>query len=53
MWIDRRGWTHDWTTWCHIFGLLLTAIALLLGAPFWFHAIKRISGIRRGLVGET
>jgi hypothetical protein len=53
IWTDWRGWKHDWSTWYHAVGLLATAIALLLGAPFWFDAIKRVSGIRKGLVGDT
>jgi hypothetical protein len=53
VWTDWRGWKHDWTRWYHSIGLLVTALALLLGAPFWFDAIKRVSGIRKGLVGDT
>ena len=53
VWTDWRGWKHDWTSWYHVIGLLATSIALLLGAPFWFDAIKRVSGIRKGLVGDT
>lgn len=30
----------------HLLGWLLSALALSLGAPFWFDALKKISGIR-------
>jgi len=55
IWMDAGGWADDWTSgfFMHALGVVVTALALLLGAPFWFDAIKRVSGIRRGLVGDT
>lgn len=52
-WSDdwRPRWTRDWGL--HLLGVVATALALLLGAPFWFDLIKRITGIRNGLVGRT
>ena len=36
---------------CH--GIVATALALMLGAPFWFDLIKRATGLRKGLSGDT
>ena len=55
VWIDPSAWSHDWAHGFlgHAAGVLLTALALSLGAPFWFDAIKRLTGVRKGMVGET
>jgi hypothetical protein len=37
----------------HLIGVLITAMALFLGAPFWLDIIKRLTGLRRGLVGQA
>jgi hypothetical protein len=37
----------------HALGVFVTAVALFLGSSFWFDLIKRLTGIRRGLVGQT
>jgi hypothetical protein len=41
----KDGWTDN-APW-HIIGLLLTAGAVSLGAPFWFDTLKRLAGFRR------
>jgi hypothetical protein len=55
VWVDAGGWTDDWSNGFvgHAAGVLLTALALTLGAPFWFDLIKRLTGVRKGLVGDT
>ena len=46
------GWTHTtsphsfWATVGKILGLLVTAFALALGAPFWFDLISKVSRVR-------
>jgi len=32
--------------WSHLFGLLLTAGLLTLGAPFWFNLLKNLTSLR-------
>jgi len=49
--------TWTWTTWksswgwhqlfWHLVGILLTAGAVALGAPFWYDTLKRLTGLRR------
>jgi hypothetical protein len=41
----KSGW-KDNAFW-HVAGLLLTAGAVSLGAPFWFDTMKRLAGFRR------
>jgi hypothetical protein len=56
LWMDPGAWWHDWANWrfwLHALGILATALALMLGAPFWFDIIKRASGLRKGLTGDT
>ena len=55
VWVDAGGWADDWSNGFigHAAGVLLTALALTLGAPFWFDLIKRLTGLRKGLVGDT
>jgi hypothetical protein len=59
VWISPSRWADDWTEtghyhWIvHPLGVALTVVALVLGAPFWFDLLKRLTGIRRGLVGQT
>lgn len=31
----------------HGIGILLGAVALFMGAPFWFDVIKRLTGLRK------
>jgi hypothetical protein len=58
-WIAPKRWADDWTDTSHYhwvvhpLGVALTVVALVLGAPFWFDLLKRLTGIRRGLVGQT
>jgi hypothetical protein len=43
--VDQAG--ADWLWWLHkIIGLLATAIALSLGAPFWFDVLQKLVRIR-------
>lgn len=46
----QQAWRHDWAkSWAwllHTLGLAGTAVALTLGAPFWFQLIKRLTGLR-------
>jgi hypothetical protein len=37
----------------HPLGIALTVLALVPGAPFWFDLLKRLTGIRRGMVGQA
>ena len=37
----------------HLLGVLLTALAIFKGAPFWFDIIKRLVGFRKSVAGET
>jgi hypothetical protein len=37
----------------HLLGVAATVLALFLGAPFWFDLIKRLTGLRKGLVGDA
>ncbi len=55
VWVDAGGWSDEWSNGFvgHAAGVLLTALALTLGAPFWFDLIKRLTGVRKGLVGDT
>ncbi len=45
-----RSWAGDWSrSWgwvLHPLGLIGTAAALTLGAPFWFLLLKRLTGLR-------
>jgi len=58
-WISPSEWWHRWSPsssrawWLHLVGVALTAAALVLGAPFWFDIGKRLTGARRGLVGQA
>jgi hypothetical protein len=58
-WVSPPRWADEWTEtghyhWIvHTLGVALTVVALVLGAPFWFDLLKRLTGIRRGLVGQT
>jgi hypothetical protein len=56
LWMDPGAWWHDWANWrfwLHAVGIVATALALMLGAPFWFDLIKRATGLRKGLSGDT
>ena len=42
-----KQWPRDWGEWANkIIGLLLTALAVSLGAPFWFDLLKKVVNIR-------
>jgi hypothetical protein len=52
VWISPSGWWRQWFTgkenwWLHLAGVTATALALIVGAPFWFDILKRLTGIRR------
>jgi hypothetical protein len=52
VWVSPGGWSRQWFTgegnwWLHLAGVAATAVALVLGAPFWFDILKRLTGIRR------
>ena len=53
----RLGWKPDefcrwvnsldqWAGWNKLFGLLISAFALALGAPFWFNVLKSVASVR-------
>ncbi len=53
----RLGWKpgefRQWATspakvesWNKLFGLLISAFALALGAPFWFNVLKSVASVR-------
>jgi Collagen triple helix repeat (20 copies) len=43
-------WPGDWTDWLwKIFGLLITACAVSLGAPFWFDMLSKVINLRTAL----
>ncbi|GAA4043541.1 hypothetical protein [Nonomuraea soli] len=41
------AWWDRLTTWTHWPGFLLTYVALLFGAPFWWDILRRITGFKR------
>jgi hypothetical protein len=43
---ERDGWDWLWWTLSKLIGLLVTAIALSLGAPFWFDVLQKLVRIR-------
>ena len=56
LWVDAGAWWADWANsrfWVHAVGITFTALALMLGAPFWFDIIKRLTGLRKGPAGDT
>jgi hypothetical protein len=60
VWSDARAWADSWAfdqdfrPWLlHFLGVLMTWVALFIGAPFWFDIIKRLTGIRKNIVGQT
>jgi hypothetical protein len=50
---DQR-WAWNGTNWAdrlgpgHWLGLLVTIVAILFGAPFWWDVLRRLSGVKRG-----
>lgn len=44
LWNKLEAWLGD--VWQNLFGLLLTALALSLGAPFWFDLLKKLVNLR-------
>ena len=55
LWVDAEAWRAAWTSapLSHALGSILAVLALMVGAPFWFDVIKRLTGIRKGLIGDT
>jgi hypothetical protein len=56
--VNAGNWADTWSTWGwlwwrHLIGLVGTGAALFLGAPFWFDVVRRITGIRKGVAGDT
>jgi hypothetical protein len=50
-----NDWVASWTTGnsvVKIFGLLMSAILLSLGAPFWYNALKTLIGLRSIVAGK-
>jgi hypothetical protein len=46
-WSGENGWpARGWPTFYKIIGLLLTGIAISLGAPFWFDLLNKVISIR-------
>lgn len=48
-WQPRRDGAHGIAAWQYIekaIGILLTALAMMLGAPFWFDMLKRLFEVR-------
>ncbi|WP_176082486.1 hypothetical protein [Martelella sp. HB161492] len=43
--LAMEGWKSPLTWLRKIFGLLITAVAISLGAPFWFDLLRRIVGV--------
>jgi hypothetical protein len=39
--------------WPNIFGVLITAILLMLGAPFWFNILRNLVSLRDALAGKS
>ncbi|HEY8206758.1 MAG TPA: hypothetical protein VIG99_04705 [Myxococcaceae bacterium] len=49
-WSSKRPWPSDGTDQVmKIIGLLLTALATSLGAPFWFDLLKKVMMVRAGV----
>ena len=54
VWLSPHSWARSWydgrENWfLHLAGVALTAVALIVGAPFWFDLLKRLTGVRRVL----
>ena len=50
-----NDWAASWTTGnslVKLFGLLMSAILLSLGAPFWYNALKTLIGLRSIVAGK-
>jgi hypothetical protein len=54
------GWKKDATSWTDplellqkILGLLITSLAITLGAPFWFDTLNRIINVRGAIKPQT
>ena len=45
-WPRGEGWPHAWDWLSKVMGLLLTAGAASLGAPFWFDMLNKIVSVR-------
>ncbi|WP_239089704.1 hypothetical protein [Sphaerimonospora thailandensis] len=60
---DSPSWAWNWDAWWqrlstpgHWPGFLITAVALLFGAPFWWDMLRRVAGLRSragGTAGPT
>jgi hypothetical protein len=60
IWSDRSRFAESWSfdqpfrSWfLHVLGVVSTWMALFVGAPFWFDVVKRLTGIRKNIVGQT
>ena len=57
--VNASAWAGEWFKHSlvrnieHLLGVLLTALAIFKGAPFWFDIIKRLVGFRKSVTGET
>lgn len=57
--VNASAWAGEWFKHSlgrnieHLLGVLLTALAIFKGAPFWFDIIKRLVGFRKSVAGET
>jgi hypothetical protein len=49
-WADYRGW---WKDRMHFWGVLVTAVFLSLGAPFWYNALKQLSNLRPAIAQKV
>lgn len=43
------GWKDSFFMWTSIPGWLMTALALSLGAPFWFDLLNKVTNVRNGI----
>jgi hypothetical protein len=46
--MHQPAWSRDWLLWlvCKLLGCLMTALAISLGAPFWFDLLGRVVNLR-------
>jgi hypothetical protein len=45
-WLKLQGLVHTPFFWLKLFGLVITTVAILLGAPFWFDVLGTIINVR-------
>lgn len=52
--MPEKGFFFDrGVRWPNIFGVLITAILLMLGAPFWFNTLRNLVSLRDALAGKS